>query len=178
MDQLIKTGTSVIIYGKFRGNENEELFRCPRQTEDIDLPHYINEHRSLVCPMGSKIPFENDYAKDLRNVKGKTMVGYYRMYYRGGWNGRWMLEGDEKPDLIDTSGVQKIVDWFCDRFRKGCNWEMMSFFSEGFNKWGGENRYLIKPFKSEYYKVMIDTTYGNGDYPVRIYCYKDKRKEI
>ena len=38
--------------------------------------------------------------------------------------------------------------------------------------WGSENRYLLKPLYSDHYKVMFDTTYGNGDYPVRIYVYE------
>ena len=178
MDQLIRTESSVFIYGDFKGEKNQQLFQCSRQTEDTDVPHYINEHRALVSPMGSDLPFENDKTEDLRNVKGKTMVGYYRMYYRYGWDGRWMFEGEDRPDLKDASGVQKIIDWFCDNFPKGCSAKMIGFFLNNFEIWGSENRYLIKPYKSEYYKVMVDTTYGNGDYPVRIYCYRDKGKEI
>ena len=41
-----------------------------------------------------------------------------------------------------------------------------------YSTWGSKNRYLLKPMYSDHYKVMFDTTYGNGDYPVRIYVYE------
>lgn len=175
MDQLIVTAESAIVYGQFRGNENEELFRCPRQNIETDLKRYINEYRSLVAPMGSdKIPFVDDNTKNLREVEGKELVDYWRMYYRNGWAGRWMNERS-KPTRLDCIGVNHIIDWICERFKRGCNWEMENFFIQNeFKPWGNGKRYIIKPFMSDYYKIMIDTTYGNGDYPVRIYVYKDK----
>lgn len=173
MNKLIQTEKYSIIYGTFKGEENQELFRCPRELDSIDLPRFVNEYRPLVCPMGSDIPFENDRkTTDLRNVKGKILIGYYRMYYRNGWAGRWMLENG-KPDILDCTGTQRIIDWICEKFNKGCDYYMKDFCEDHFVNWGGDNRYLIKPLYSDYYKVMIDTTYGNGDYLVRIYCYKE-----
>lgn len=43
---------------------------------------------------------------------------------------------------------------------------------EQFKSWGDKTRFLVKPRGSENYLVMIDTTYGNVDYPVRIYVYR------
>lgn len=174
MNKLIQTSKASIIYGDFKGEPNQELFRCPRELDSVDLHRYINENRALVCPMESGVPFENDeYTEDLRDVEGKTLIGYYRMYYSGGWAGRWFLENG-KPSQLDCYGVQQIIDYIARTFTKGCDYYMCDWVDAHCAHWGGEHRYLIRPFLSEYYKVMIDTTYGNGDYPVRIYVYKDR----
>lgn len=166
-DVLIQTEKCSIIYGNFRG-ESQELFRCPRELDNTDLRRYVNEHR---CFLG----FENDDAPDLRNVKGKVMIGYWRMYFSNGrWYGRWLLEGNIIPDARDCHGVDEIMCWFSENFEKGCNYFMSSYFNDNFKHWGGDHRYLVKPKYSDCYKVMVDTTYGNGDYPVRIYVYKNK----
>ena len=166
MNTLIRTGICSIVYGDFRGKPNQELFRCPRGTENKDLHRFVNEYRDVLG-------FEDDSTEDLRKVDGYELIGYYRMYYRDGWCGRWLLENGE-PEKIDCIGVQRIIDWICENFKKGCNYKMMSYFEDNFKE-VSRNRYLIRPIYSDYYKVMVDTTYGNGDYPVRIYTY---RKEI
>ena len=167
MANLIQTQFCSIIYGDFNGEKNQELFRCPRELDNLDLKRYINEYREFVG-------VEDDDAEDLRNVPGKKMIGYWRMYYRNGWEGRWMFEGNDRPSRLDCCGVNKIIDWICKEFDRGCNWHMKGYMSEHHAKWGGEHRYLLRPKYSNTYKIMIDTTYGNGDYPVRIYVYKDK----
>lgn len=172
--QLIQTNNCSIIYGTFNGEENQELFRCPRELDDTDLVRYINEYRYLVCPMNSKIPFINDDIADLRRIDGKTCIGYYRMYFRGGWYGRWFSESKENLDSIDKIGLNNICSWIFDTFHDGCDYYMKDYFENNFDKWGCDHRYLIKPYLSNYYKIMIDTTYGNEDYPVRIYVYHDK----
>lgn len=73
--------------------------------------------------------------------------------------------------IYSTHGVDEIVDWLGERFPNGCNWEMEDYLKK-FPNCGCEHRYLLKPLMSEHYKVMFDTTYGNGDYPVRIYVYE------
>lgn len=165
MDKLIQTQFCNIIYGEFKGNPNEELFRCAREDETC-LKNYINRERRVVG-------FENDYVEDLHNVPGKKLIGYWRMYFRGGWNGRWMLENGT-PSEVDCIGVNNIIDWICENFKSGCSFYMQEYFEKNFKRWGGETdtRYLIKPQFSEHYKIMVDTKYGNGDYPVRIYVYE------
>lgn len=174
MNKLIETDKSAIIYGDFRGEPNQELFRCPIETKEPDLKRYINEYRCLVNPMESDIPFENDDCENLRDVNSYSLIGYYRMYFSGGWSGTWLLEGNDKPDTLDCIGVDNIIQWFAEHFPKGCNYAMTEYFKDHFKEWGSSNRYLIRPFMSKYYKIMVDTTYGNGDYPVRIYTYKEK----
>lgn len=92
MEKLIQTTESSIIYGDFKGETNQELFRCPRELDAIDLVRYINENRALVAPMGSDFPFVDDDTEDLRNISDSVLIGYYRLYYRDGWFGRWLLE--------------------------------------------------------------------------------------
>ncbi len=177
MDKLIQTKECSIVYGSFRGEDNQELFRCPRKLDNTDLRNYINKTRSLVCPFESVHPFVDDETEDLRNVEGKTLIGYWRMYFRNGfWDGRWMFEGNDRPSETDCAGLNFILDWIFKNFNKGCDYSMKAFCENNFQKWGGDNRYLVRPFMSEYYKIMLDTTYGNGDYPVRIYTYKEGKK--
>ncbi|MBO5609110.1 MAG: hypothetical protein J5929_01880 [Eubacterium sp.] len=179
MNKLIQTNESSIIYGTFRGEENQELFRCPRTLDNVDLSEYINENRMVVCPMDSDIPFVDDDTEDLRNVPGMKMIAYWRMYFRDGfWDGRWMSEIENLieniPSKAECAGVNNILDYIFDNFKKGCDYQMKDFFETHFKKWGGNERYLIKPFMSKYYKIMVDTTYGNGDYPIRIYVYREE----
>jgi hypothetical protein len=171
MDTLIQTEKCSIIYGTHDGKENQELFRCPRELDDKDLPRYINENRSLVG-------FVDDSDIDsLYDIEGKKVIGYFRMYYRDGWAGTWLPPRSElrfvngEPDKRDCLGVNNIINWIESMFPRGCDHKMKDYFEKNYNTWGVENRYLISPLYSEFYKVAIDTTYGNGDYPVRIYLY-------
>lgn len=167
MKKLIQTGICSIVYGTFRDKENQELFRCPRALDDTDLKQYINDSR---CLLG----FQDDSRVEaVHDVDGKTCLGYYRLYFRDGWHGRWFFDngGDEKISPLDCVGVNEIIEYLCENYPSGCDWKMRGELSK-YPVWCGENRYLLKPFLSEHYKVMFDTTYGNGDYPVRIYVYE------
>ena len=165
MNNLIITDESYIIRGMFKGEE-QELFRCPKSCED-DLVSYINNHRELVG-------FEDDETEDLRKVPDMEMISYYRLYFRdGNWYGRWMDESSVKPDIVDCHGVDLIVNWLKSEFPRGCDYYMADFFTKNYKGCCGDKRFLIRPKYSKYYKVMVDTTYGNGDYPVRIYVYRE-----
>ena len=161
MEQLIQTEKCSIIYGDFRGKKNQELFRCPRQLDSVDLKNYVNEKR---CLLGFEADTET---KDVR--ESDKYLGYYRLYFQGAWYGRWMEESP-KIDLLSCHGVDKIINWLRERFPKGCSYDMKDYLAQ-YPVWGNENRYLLKPIMSDHYKVMFDTTYGNSDYPVRIYVY-------
>lgn len=172
MDSLIQTSVCSIIYGTFRGEENQELFRCPRENDEIDIPRYVNENRALLG-------FVDDTDIDsVGDVAGKKLIGYFRLYYRRGWAGSWLppfgslsyVNGE--PDKKDCIGVNKIIEWIMDQFPHGCNYEMKEYLKAHFNPWGCEGRYLIRPKYSDFYKVAIDTSFGNDDYPVRIYVYR------
>lgn len=159
--KLIQTSIASIVYGEFHGEPNQELFRCPRELDDIDLRRYVNENR---CLLGFEADTET---KDLR--ESGNYLGYYRLYFRNGWHGRWM-EGSNKVNRLDCAGVDEIINWLSENFPKGCSWDMKEYLTQ-YPTWKGEDRYLLKPIYSDHYKVVFDTTYMNGDYPVRIYIY-------
>lgn len=161
MEQLIQTESYSIVYGE-HGKKVQELFRCPRELDHVDLKRYVNENR---CLLG----FEADTdTEDIR--KSDKYLGYYRLYFRDGWYGRWMASCPE-IDQLSCHGVDQIITWLKENFPKGCGYEMKDYLAH-YPVWGSANRYLLKPIMSDHYKVMFDTTYGNEDYPVRIYIYK------
>lgn len=162
MKKLVQTEKCSIIYGEFHGQPDQELFRCPRELDNVDLRRYVNENR---CLLG----FEAD--TDTTDLKSSgRYIGYYRLYFRGRWYGRWMEEIQE-IDRVACVGVDEIVNWLTNMFPHGCSYDMEDYLAQ-FPTWGSKNRYLLKPIMSDKYKVMFDTTYGNGDYPVRIYLYQ------
>ncbi len=166
---LIQTQMCSIVYGNFQEEKNQELFRCPRATEHVDLRRYVNEN---YCLLGIE---NNNETKNLHEIPG--YIGYYRMYFRDfHWHGRWMEYNGDIDKLI-CLGIDEIIDWICEKFPRGCDWDMKEFLSD-FPNWGTDNnRYLLKPIYSDRYKIMIDTTYGNGDYPIRIYVYEPQNSQ-
>ena len=163
---LIQTSICSIVYGTFQGKENQELFRCPRELDNTDLRNYVNKERIFLG-------VEKDDVEDLRKVPRKTFLGYYRMYSDGnGWFGRW-LDVKDGTENIDVAGIEDITNWLRTEFPHGCDFTMKEYLTR-FKNWGSdENRYLLRPIMSDRFKICIDTTYGNGDYPVRIYVYGD-----
>lgn len=80
MKELIQTQKCSIVYGEFQGKENQELFRCPRELDSVDLKNYINRER---CMLG----FESE--SDTSDLKASNnYLGYYRLYFSGRWYGR------------------------------------------------------------------------------------------
>lgn len=166
MTKLVQNDECSIIFGDFKGELNQELFRCPRALDNTDLREYVNTNR---CFLGFEADNETTDLTVLKN--SPYYLGYYRLYFRNGsWYGKWLEESDEL-DRIVCHGVDEIVAWLQTRFPQGCNWDMEAYL-ERYPAWGSDDRYLLKPIMSDKYKVMFDTTYGNGDYPVRIYVIK------
>lgn len=162
MNELFQTDKYSIVYGDFHGKPGQELFRCPRELDDVDLRKYVNENR---CLLG----FEADTDGSLQK-ESDSYLGYYRMYFRDGtWHGRWMEES-KKLDEIACHGVDEIISWLKRMFPYGCDW-VMETYMQRYPNWGA-NRCLLKPVFSDHYKVLFDTTYKNEDYPVRIYVYE------
>lgn len=83
------------------------------------------------------------------------------------------MEATDGVHRITIAGVQEVINWFVEQFPGGCDYCMRDYL-KAFPTWNPfiEQRYLLAPLYSDRYKVMIDTTFGNGDYPVRIYCYE------
>ena len=127
MDKLIQTSICSIIYGTLRGEKNQELFRCPRELDHADLKKYLNEGNALVG-------FEDDDTEDLRNVNGKTFIGYYRMYYRNGWYGSWITDVPSDFLSASTAIVKKIVDHICEKFTYVCDFYMKDYRKEQYKE--------------------------------------------
>jgi len=168
--ELIHKDGYYFIYGDYKG-EYQILFQSPILS---DVEAYIERER--LC-----VEFKVDEAtEDLYEVEGYNLVDYYRLYFRGGWYGRWMnLDPNPLPEHKATKeeceGVNNIINFLIKHFPYGCDFSMTSFLRK-YPNWGvDEQRWLLAPNK--YYKVMFDTKYGNGDYPVRIYVYREKANE-
>lgn len=176
MERLVTTNDSCIVFGEFKGVRDEELYRGPRNDEDT-LKKFINENAIVL-------PLENDTeTTDLSEVP--NYLAYYRMYWRNGWYGRWMIDTDpsgmliigvKKPEIpYETIAmVAKLQDWIENEFRGGCDYHMEDFMRKNFEPWGDDKIFLLKPPYVDNVKIQINTTYGNSDYPVRIYVYEEK----
>lgn len=159
--QLIQTAVCSIVYGQF-GGEYQELFRCPRELDDVDLRGYVNDNR---CVLG----FENDDTKN-GGIDGRKCIGYFRLYFTNGWYGRWFVNKGCHVSEKDICGVTNIINELDRNFPRGCGWAMREHMASTYE--GANERYFIKPLMSDCYRIMVDTTYGNADYPVRIYVYQ------
>ena len=169
-ETLIQTEKCSIIYGNYKG-ENAELFRCDRRLDDMDLRRFIEKNK---CIVGFE---EDDDAIDIRKIDGLKYLDYYRLYFRGGWYGRWMEMQKTDITIEDCVGVTAIVQLLRKLYPNGCDWRMKEDLAQHFHIWGKQkHRYLLKPYKNDLYRVLIDTTYGNDDYPVRIYVYRNIEK--
>ncbi len=167
-EALTVTESGYIVRGNFKGQENTILFQSPLKS---DLNHFLNQHRLCV-----DLEDASKETEDVRDIAGKTLLGYFRFYFRdGAWSWRWFLENGE-PDSRDCLGVDNIFAYLKQNYPKGCDYFMEEDFKEKFPTWGSQNRYLVKPIGSTNYYLMVDTTYGNGDYPVRVYVYSKKKE--
>lgn len=117
MDKLIQTAKYSIIYGDFKRENSvypyQELFRCPRELDNSDLPRYVNENR---CLLGFEADTETE---DLR--ESDRYFGYFRMYFRNGtWQGKWM-EANGEIKAIVCHGIDEIIKWLSGNFPHHCN---------------------------------------------------------
>lgn len=48
MNRLVQDDKYSVVYGTFRGESNQELFRCPRELDDVDLKNYVNTNRCML----------------------------------------------------------------------------------------------------------------------------------
>lgn len=90
--QLIQTAVCSIVYGQF-GGEYQELFRCQRELDDVDLRGYVNDSR---CVLG----FENDDTKN-GGIDGRKCIGYFRLYFKNGWLCRWYSRQEKGTVTVD-----------------------------------------------------------------------------
>lgn len=150
-----------------RFGKNEIIFQSPLES---DLERFLKENRLVVD--FADCGWDGTY-DDLRAVKKKELLGYWRMYFRGGWDGRWFPESDKDMTKFEIKGLDNIINYIANRWKKGCDYFMEDEVKSLYTEWGGDSRYLVCPKGNDNYLVMIDTKYGNGDYPCRIYVYRE-----
>lgn len=152
-----------------RFGKNEIIFQSPLES---DLDRFLDENKLIV-------EFEDcgEEYDDLRGIDGKELLGYWRMYFRGGWCGTWFPESNNKLSNLEIKGLDNIIFYISKKWDRGCDYFMQDDVNTSFETWGSEHRFLVKPRGVNNYLVMIDTTYGNGDYPCRIYVYREKERK-
>lgn len=160
----------VLISATVDDAQKQEILRYVRENDMTGLYRIANESRLFL---GFEEAEPTDNLKEC--VDGKEYIGYYRMYYRNGsWYGQWMY-ADEKVFRSKTSdasyaGCSAILEVLFALFSKGCDYTMKEYLKQ-FEQCS-KNRYFLKPLYSDHYRILFDTTYGNEDYPVRIYLYE------
>lgn len=116
-----------------------------------------------------------NFEADLETTDIKALdsyFGYLRVYFRNGsWHSAWMEANRDINESI-THDIEEIINWLNETFSNGCNWEMDEYFKENYPNFMDDERYLIKPNFSNHYKVMVNTRYGNSEYPIKIYVYE------
>lgn len=164
----IEENKSYIVKAKKRyAKEEEIIFQSPLK-EDYDA---FVQKEAIITELT-----ENNTVEDLRKVENKELIGYWRMYYRHGWNGVWFQNSEtEELDSHDIKVLDNTIIYVCNRWSKGCDYFMTDDMKEHFSTWGEvETLYLLQPKGFDNCLICINTEFGNGDYPVRIYMYRDK----
>ena len=111
-------------------------------------------------------------------------LGYYRMYcnYGYGWGGRWF---NECKDTTEFGGVTSMNEKELSELNTTIS-AVVKEWPDGFSMFSnpslerydaavtedGKRHLLYREGKLLHMLILVDTTYGNGDYPIRIYCYK------
>lgn len=151
MAQLRETSDAPFILVDDKGNE------LAFKTKE-SLVEYVNTH-------GLFLGFEEDH------TDRTDTIGYWRMYFHNEWHGRWIGEVDLSQEEID--GVNNIVEYFVENYPFGCSWSMISHFKKSFDE-VADGRYQLMPVMSNRYVVVIDTRYGNAEYPVKIFVRRSR----
>lgn len=108
--------------------------------------------------------------------------GYYRMYYRRGWDGRWFTEtgntsidgGNTQLSPDEMEEFRTIYEEITKRWPCGCNYNMeRDIKSYQAEIPGNPSTHLLETEGTLLrFLVSINLLYGNADYPIRIYIYR------
>ena len=109
---------------------------------------------------------------------GYSLMGYFRMYFRNGWSGKWFANSE----AFNQSGVEpeesevlrSFCQWIEDTFVGGCDDKMISFLENQsrYAKSGSAYYNQLDIGENSYAVIAYQTQFGNGDYPIRIYLYR------
>ena len=109
---------------------------------------------------------------NLQERKGKINLGYYRMYYRNGYDGVW-FENAGKMTQCEKEVLSQVIDTVKELAPEG----MTPYFQEHLNDVATASpngRYYYFETSTNFnFLVEFAPEYGNDDYPVRIYVYRD-----
>jgi len=116
---------------------------------------------------------------NFKKRKGKICLGYYRMYYRNSWNGRWLLNEDvfEKPHKEEYETIYEIIEYIKTKAPNGMNFEFKEFLEKTAEPAANGRYYFFAADTSFNYLIEFSTEYGNSDYPARIYLYRDSEED-
>lgn len=159
-------GTMLLKADSEKFGEQEIIFQSGIRA---DLERFLKEN--LLC-----LDLENNLeVTNLKERPNKKLIGYLRMYWRDGWWGcRWFSESEEKITELETYGLENVSRHIMSKWKNGCNFFMAEDVNKKYKQWGADgNRFLVQPIGNDNYLVMIDTTFGNHDYPIRIYVYRE-----
>lgn len=109
---------------------------------------------------------------ELKNRPQKKYIGYYRMGYRHGYFGVW-IEKNEELTESENSNIVQTIEYIEKIFPKGMNWEGEEFVKETLKPSPNGRYYTFAANTNFNILVEISTEFGNGDYPFRIYFYRD-----
>lgn len=120
-------------------------------------------------------------------MPGMEYLGYNRLYFRNGWFPRWFhADGNTCPvgniceNLSETEVefLNSITEWLGEKWKNGCDWKMVGDL-KNMDCCVGENLYLLKVEDAPCgCLIHFNTTYGNADYPVRVYLYREENNVL
>lgn len=107
---------------------------------------------------------------------GKICLGYYRLYYRNGWNIVWFPNENEisKPEKAEIDIVNEIIEYIAEKAPIGMNVEFKDFLRKTAEPSPNGRYYFFADNTDFNYLIEFNAKYGNNDYPVRIYLYRNK----
>lgn len=130
----------------------------------------------------SKACWENIRSWDVA-MPGKRYIGYNRLYFRNGWFSRWFAaDGDTCPEgSVCLGATSEEVDflnalhaWLSKKWKHGCTAAMCGDLDK-LDCRIDDNMYLLEVEGGPCGCLMhFNTTFGNADYPVRIYLYREE----
>lgn len=127
---------------------------------------------------------ENLVTDNLDNVAGHSLMGYFRMFYNGGWFGKWFaIHEDFKQDGLlnsESTTLKNFCEWVQNTFIGGCDDKMLDYLSNNEDIQNINSNYFIglRIDDTSYAVVKYTPRYGNEDYPIRIYLYRKDNDDV
>lgn len=111
---------------------------------------------------------------------GYEQMGYYRMYFRNLWYGKWFVQSEKFKEVrtAESEVLKGFCQWIEQTFTGGCDEKMTEYLeshTELTKNPNGRYSNILEIDDNAYADVVYNTEFGNEDYPIRIYLY---RKEM